>query len=235
MITSMNSNELYKTLVGHYKPNCQPPVSSEPVKAVKAYSSVPENAIKIGDMPVYKDFANEPNIDRFILTDKLIDMADVLAEIGKNEIKELPYEASDVIDFGYTDIRTELRKGSSDDVPTKERIAEFYGDMAKRLDEAYAEGKFTEEEYKELDEMILNRAKKDAGVFELKKASYALYKETGSLFNVNDNETISRKQSEIPKEFKAAQEKLINKVEKYYKYIDLASLMELFNSIRFGK
>ncbi|MDE6593743.1 MAG: hypothetical protein K2K57_11870 [Oscillospiraceae bacterium] len=38
---------------------------------------------------------------------------------------------------------------------TKEQIATYYGDMAKRLDEAYAAGKFTEEEYKELNDGIM--------------------------------------------------------------------------------
>lgn len=39
---------------------------------------------------------------------------------------------------------------------TKEQLATHFGDMAKRLDEAYAQGKFTEEEYNELNEGIMS-------------------------------------------------------------------------------
>lgn len=38
---------------------------------------------------------------------------------------------------------------------TKEQLATHFGDMAKRLDEAYAQGKFTEDEYNELNSGLL--------------------------------------------------------------------------------
>lgn len=71
MITSMNSNELYKTLVGHYMPNCHSAAdNNEPVKAVRAVTAIPENAVKLNDMPVYKDISDEPDTDRFVFSDQ---------------------------------------------------------------------------------------------------------------------------------------------------------------------
>ena len=39
-------------------------------------------------------------------------------------------------------------------IPTKERISEYYGNMARRLDVAYSDGKFTKSEYYELNKML---------------------------------------------------------------------------------
>ncbi len=70
----------------------------------------------------------------------------------------------------------ELSSGIEGGVPTKERIAEYYGKMAKRLDEAYAEGKFTKEEYDYLNEGIAERKKNPAaGADNTGKSSPAVY------------------------------------------------------------
>ena len=50
-----------------------------------------------------------------------------------------------------------LTLGMDNGIPTKERIAEYYGRMAKRLDEAYEAGKFTKEEYDYLNAGIAER------------------------------------------------------------------------------
>lgn len=236
MITSMNSNELYKTLVGHYKPNYHSAAdNNEPVKAVRAVTAIPENAVKLNDMPVYKDISDEPDTDRFVFSDSKVFQNQDIELSGNNEIKEMPYEASDAIDFGCTDIRAELESGYTNGLVTKERIAEFYGAMAKRLDDAYTEGKFTDSEYGELSEMIEARVEKQATLTERLTASYALGKERGSLSPAAAKEAVLRKQSMTSEEFMAEQDKLINEyVEKYFK-IDRTSLMKLFNSIRYGK
>lgn len=60
---------------------------------------------------------------------------------------------------------------------TKEQLATHFGDMGKRLDEAYANGKFTEAEYNDLNAGLLESYDKAITRCELKAASYEVYKE----------------------------------------------------------
>ncbi len=236
-ITSMNQNELYKTLVGHYKPNCYSTESNKKsVETPKVITSVPENAVKVGDMPVYKNLSSEPDRDRFEFSESITYQTyDIGTPPVNGELKSMPYEASDAIDFGCTDIRAELESGYTNGLVTKERIAEFYGAMAKRLDEAYKDGKFTEDEYGELSEMIEKRVEKQASLTERLTAFYALGKERGSLSPAAAKEVILRQKNMSSEEYMAEMDAKISEyVEKYFK-IDRVSLMQLFNSFRYGK
>lgn len=234
MITSMSQAELYKTLVGHYKPNYNSATdSSRSAEKSVDKADILRNAVGVEDLPVYKDLTNEPLKDRFVFSENAYQTYDVGTAAGENKV--IAYECTDAIDFGCTDIRAGLESGYTNGLVTKERIAEFYGAMAKRLDEAYKEGKFTGSEYGELSEMIEMRVEKQATLTERLTASYALGRERGSLSPAAAKEAILRKQSMTSEEFMAEQDKLINEyVEKYFK-IDRTSLMQLFNSCRYGK
>lgn len=234
MITSMSQNELYKTLVGHDKPNCNSETNSgKSAEKIKDKTDILKNAVSVKNLPVYKDLSSEPLKDRFILSKNVCQTYDV-GTVGEKS-KVTAYECTDAIDFGSTDIRAGLESGYNNGLVSTERIAEFYGDMAKRLDDAYAEGKFTDNEYGELNEMIVTRVEKQATLTERLTASHALGKEWGNLSPADAKEAILRKQSMTSKEFMVEQDKLINEyVEKYFK-IDRNLLMQLFNSFRYGK
>lgn len=150
MITSMSEAELYKTLVGHYKPNYNAAADSGKAaeKSVNK-ADILKKTVNVEGMSVYKDLSNEPSKDRLILSENACKMYDQDTAAGENKV--IGYECTDAIDFGCTDIRVGLESGYTNGLVTKERIAEFYGDMAKRLDDAYKEGKFTESEYGELN------------------------------------------------------------------------------------
>lgn len=247
MITSMNQNELYKTLVGHYKPNCySAPENSKPAEKakVKQIAGVSiediENALKESAKCNMKnkagiDLANDPNMDRFDVSKLKIAECQDIGIYNDNPIKEMPYAASDGIDFMCTDIRVELGRGFTNGIATKERIAEFYGNMAKRLDEAYAEGKFTKDEFDELNESIENQVERDVKAYEYKKVSYAVGKKRYNLPYEEAMEVIHRQKNMTSEEFMAEREQMINDYAERYCKIDRVSLMMLFNSIRFGK
>lgn len=60
---------------------------------------------------------------------------------------------------------------------TKEQLATHFGDMAKRLDKAYADGKFTEDEYKELNSGLLESYDNAITKCERRAASFEVIKE----------------------------------------------------------
>ncbi|MDE6600179.1 MAG: DUF1707 domain-containing protein [Oscillospiraceae bacterium] len=246
MISSMNQKELYKTLVGHYKPNhytyFPEQSSSKPAeKPIKTRipgvsvedieSALKENAKKMKDLPVI-DISNDPNMDRFEPSSLRIAESQDIGLYSDNPIKELPYKASDAIDFMCCDIQTELGIGFINGLPTKERIAEYYGAMAKRLDEAYAEGKFTKDEFDELNEMIEKQVEREATLTENKKAFYALGR---NAFPVISKEEQIQQQNLPIEERMAEREKIIRDyAEKHFK-INRTALMKLFNIARYGK
>lgn len=246
MITSMNQSELYKTLVGHYKPNYHStPDNSKPAEKTKvtqiAGVSVEdiENALKESANGNMKnkagiDLANDPNMDRFEPSKLKIAESKHIG-LYKDNLKEMPYAASDAINFLGNNIRTELEKGYANGVVTKERIAEYYGAMAKRLDNAYAEGKFTKDEFDELNEMITSQVEKDATAYERLEASYALGEKRGRLSPEAVAEIVQREKSLTPEERLAAREQEIRDYAERYCKIDRVALMKLFISIRYGK
>ncbi|MCM1523238.1 MAG: hypothetical protein NC120_02160 [Ruminococcus sp.] len=246
MITSMSQSELYKTLVGHYKtthytyfPNTNESKSAEKVETSKSIE-IPENAIKVKDMPVYMDISSDLNRDRFEFSEKISYNTYALGTIPVDgevkDIEELPFEASQAIDFMSNGIRADLEKsGYANGVVTKERIAEYYGAMAKRLDAAYAEGKFTKDEFDELNEMIEKQVEKEATVVETRTASFALGKKYYSLSPEAVSEIVQREKLLTPEERLAAREQEIRDYAERYCKIDRVALMKLFNSIRLGK
>lgn len=242
----MTQSELYKTLVGHYKPNYSPasedskPAKKAEINRIAGFSiedienSLKENAKSNIKNKAGIDIANDPNMDRFEPSKLKIAESQDIGLYCEN-LKEMPYKASDAINFMCTDIRVELGRGFTNGIATKERIAEFYGNMAKRLDEAYAEGKFTKDEFDELNELIENQVERDAGAYEYKKASYAIGQKRYNLPYEEAIEVIHRQKNMTSEEFMAEQEQMIRDYAEKYCKIDRIALMKLFNSIRYGK
>lgn len=153
---------------------------------------------------------------------------------GKTQT-DRPRFAND-IDFNdtYTDMvistRSLMAVCNGGSIPTKESIAKYYGDMAKRLDAAYAEGKFTKEEYDYLNKGIAERMEHAADCAE----------ETEALFKVSHNRSMSFKEYErsmsmTSEELKADFRSAINEYINKYCKIDRGALMKLFNIARYGK
>lgn len=124
----------------------------------------------------------------------------------------------------------ELSNGIEGGVPTKERIAEYYGKMAKRLDEAYAEGKFTKEEYDYLNEGITERMEHSTACAEDTAARRAAgYDRTMSYKASTEYLAMSKEERQ-----EYMQSKVNEYIDRYYK-IDRTALMKLFNNVRYGK
>ena len=253
MITSMNQSELYKTLVGHYKTSHYTYFPEE-AKSGQAADSKTENkkTVQIGNVSEEEirnkllnnknnlegkrviDLSNDSNMDRFEHSQLKYYTNDEIG-IYSESLKELPYDPASAVDFMSNGIRSELGEGCENGVATKERIAEYYGAMTKRLDEAYAEGKFTKDEYDELNEMITNQIEKEAEVSERKTAFYALGQKRYSLPPEEVAQIVKREKSMTPEERLAAREKEIQDYVERYCKIDRLALMQLFSLIRYGK
>lgn len=125
-ITSMNQTDLFRTLTG-----------KDPVKSAKV---VIRETMAKNDQAEKTETAEKPaNRDTLELTnvnDRKV------SDINEDTFEHL-MEYDPLLDF-------QIACGM-----TKEQLATHFGGMAKRLDEAYAQGKFTEDEYNSLNEELL--------------------------------------------------------------------------------
>ena len=241
-ITSMSNRELYKTLTGLDFPNGSK--SADDTKNIKFVDL--NEPFGIGKNIV--EFTGSSDIDPETMQKIKLNKGDKSAIKSRDSFEYSGGKVYDKaktsdrlvrsndIDFNdkYTNMVISTRSlmaicnGSS--IPTKESIAKYYGDMAKRLDTAYAEGKFTKEEYDYLNEGIAEQMEHAADCAE----------ETAALFKVSHDRSMSFKEyertmsitsEELKADFKSAINEYINK----YCKIDRASLMQLFNNVRYGK
>lgn len=245
-ITSMSNRELYKTLTGYDYPhgaknedsaNCKEFVElNEPLdigKSCKLSATDPEIMQKIklqkGDTSILE------TRDRFEYSGGKI-YKKTEADKAKTSADRLEY-AND-IDFNdsyvkmviYSRSFNDLSSGIVGGVPTKERIAEYYGKMAKRLDTAYADGKFTKEEYDYLNEGIAERMEHSTACAEDTDARRAVgYDRTMSYKASTEYLAMSKEERQ-----EYLQSQVNEYIDRYYK-IDRMSLMQLFNSTRYGK
>lgn len=121
------------------------------------------------------------------------------------------------------------------DHPGKKALAEHFGGIGKRLDEAYAAGKFTEDEYNELNQSLNEYIEKRTSNAERATAFYAIGKERGSMSANKLGEVIKAEQSQTSEEFMENLRKRIDEyVEKYYK-IDRNELFVFINNFRKGE
>ncbi|MDE7302602.1 MAG: hypothetical protein K2N60_04705 [Oscillospiraceae bacterium] len=249
-ITSMSNRELYKTLTGYDYPN-----GAKSTDSAKNMKFVELNEpFDIGKNTV--DPTRLSNVDPEIMQKiklqkgdtSILKSRDSFEYSGGNFFKKTEADKaktsadrprySNDIDFNdsyvkmviYSRSFNDLSSGIVGGVPTKERIAEHYGKMAKRLDAAYAEGKFTKEEYDYLNK----------GIAERMEHSAACAEETAAGRSAGYDRTMSQKASEkylaMSKEERREymQSQISDYIDKYYK-IDRTSLMKLFNSVRYGK
>lgn len=216
-ITSMSNRELLKTLTGINYPG----VSDEVRQAVEASS---------GSTNV-----TQTNKDRFESSDSAVYEK---SESGAKNTDRFEYSGDEDIDFNdrcvsmYIQSRTlaSLTLGMDNGVPTMDRIASYYGKMAKRLDEAYAAGKFTKEEYDYLNAGIAERMEHSTACAEDSAARLAVgYKNSMSLKSYERRMSMTRE--ELHEDIEA---EISEYIERFFK-IDRKSLMELFNNVRYGK
>lgn len=232
MITSMSNRELYKTLTGYDYPHgssggwteLKETINGENVNISKAV-----DAAKAQEMTIESDLSKITMSDRFESSNKI-----VFAESNKKSSDRFEY--TNDIDFNdrYTQMviytKSLMATCNGGSVPTKESIAEYYGNMAKRLDTAYAEGKFTKEEYDYINKGIAERMEHSADCAE----------ETAAFFKVGHDRSMSqssfeKRMSMTREERKADLRDEINEyIEKYFK-IDRALLLAMFNNLRYGK
>lgn len=240
-ITSMSNRELYKTLTGYDYPH----------GAKSADSTKSTEFVELNET---LDIGNNTDCLKMLAADTVIPSSVKLRNSNNGILRSRDsFERSDGknnktsadrlkysndIDFNDSYVKMviysrnfyDLSSGIEGGVPTKERIAEHYGKMAKRLDAAYAEGKFTKEEYDYLNEGIAERMEHSAACAEDTAASRA----------VGYDRTMSQKASKeylaMSKEERREymQSQISEYIDKYYK-IDRTSLMKLFNSVRYGK
>ncbi|MDE6600180.1 MAG: hypothetical protein K2K34_08905 [Oscillospiraceae bacterium] len=241
-ITSMSNRELYKTLTGYDYPNgakSEDSAKSTEFVELNETLDIGKNTIDptrlsnvdpeiMQKIKLQKDNAGTLKTrDSFVRSEK---------NYGKTQTDRPRY--SNDIDFNDSYVKMviysrnfyDLSSGIEGGVPTKERIAEHYGKMAKRLDAAYAEGKFTKEEYDYLNNGIAERMEHSAACAEETAASRA----------AGYNRTMSQKASKeylaMSKEERREymQSQISDYIDRYFK-IDRTSLMKLFNSIRYDK
>lgn len=130
-------------------------------------------------------------------------------------------------------IRLMLSQGMS-----TEELAEHFGGIGKRLDEAYSQGKFTEEEYDELNagldeyiEKMTAKSERMNAVWETAKENLANrrqgYLMAGVVYPKGDTRTVSEIQEEINSR--------VNNYVKNVSGIDRELLLTMINRIRYGK
>ena len=159
--------------------------------------------------------------------------------------EECPVSSSGDIDFNdwYTRIviaskaMIKQSEGIGTMIPSRENIGQFrdnianyYGNMAKRLDAAYAEGKLTKEEYDLINDGIMERMEHATTCAERNAAWHMVARERSMSFK-----EFERRQTMTPEEYQADMEAATDKYVRMYTKIDRIALMKLFNNIRFGK
>lgn len=246
--TYLTNRQVYYTLTGHdvydngemtYNPFEQIELK-ETLKGEKIDISKAAVSDKMQEMKIGNALTKISTGDHFEHSQGI-----VFAELPKNDEQTQSdrFEYSNDIDFNddqikgfiYHHTHLDLGTGIKGGVPTKERIAEYYGNMAKRLDEAYSNGKFTKEEYDLLNDGISERMEHSAVCAERNKAFYELGKERGSLSPAAAKEVILRQKNMTPEKYQAElQNRISDYVKRLFK-IDRNSLRSLFNNVRYGQ
>lgn len=113
-------------------------------------------------------------------------------------------------------------------------IANYYGDIGKRLDEAYAAGKFTKEEYDMLNKSIYEQMDKTISSVQATEAGDELKRKYYNLPPKKRQEVDERRKlmstEEVQEEWKS---EIAAYIERFCKN-DRTNILELFNSIRYG-
>ncbi len=249
IITSMSNRELYKTLTGYDYPHGEK--SEDNTKNIKfvelnepldiGKNTVEPTRLSNADPEIMQKIKlQKGDTSKLKISDSFEysgGKAYMKAEADKTKTSDRLVRSND-IDFNDSYVKMviysrnfyALSSGIEGGVPTKERLAEYYGKMAKRLDTAYAEGKFTKEEYDYLNEGIAERMEHSAACAEDTAARRAAgYDRTMSYKASTEYLAMSKEERQ-----EYMQSKVNEYIDRYYK-IDRVALMKLFNSIRYGK
>ncbi|MDE6591760.1 MAG: hypothetical protein K2K57_01690 [Oscillospiraceae bacterium] len=255
MITSMNKASLYATLFGCTNHAMNPYIKRTTVTAEIAGNSTTVGTVNLktlGGNQKPSETVTPANMDTFTYSDDVkvdygnfsgltferntdrLEISDEARAALEDQDFE-PYEYSDVVDFTNDFYRIGLGDHMKNGIPTEERIAEYYGNIAKRLDAAYAQGKFTKEEYDELNKAIADGMEWETGRAERIKARFAIGAKIGNLPYKQSIERIRREKAMTPEQCQAEmQAQIAEYVSRYTRY-DRGAILKMFNSIRYGK
>ena len=233
-ITSVGGRELYNILLGDNSPFGKP-CNAKPVELNETLNG---ESIEISN-------ALKADPSKFQVSDIQNSTSKIIRDLTKmpKDNSSDSFERANDIDINdkrvqsivNNYIKVSLGSGMAGCIPTKERISEYYGNMAKRLDTAYSDGKFTKDEYDELNKILEEHMEHSTVCAERKAARRAIGGERGSLSPAAARPVILKQLSMTSEGYMAEMDaKISDYVEKYFK-IDRNSLMQLFNSFRYGK
>ena len=254
MITSMSKAELYRTIMGYDSPVYNRPTTVTAEIAGNSSAAGSVNWKTIGGNQKPSGTVTPANMDTFTYSDNVkvnygnflgltierntdrLEISDEAKAASEANQYIVPYELSDVINFkGDIHFRARIESGIPGCIPTEERIAETYGNMAKRLDAAYAEGKFTKDEYDELNSMIAEHMEWETTCAENNKAFLAISARKYNQPYKQSVERIRRENAMTPEQLREEmQVQISDYVRKYCQY-DRSAILNMFNSIRYGK
>lgn len=120
----------------------------------------------------------------------------------------------------------------------KQQTASYFGDMAKRLDAAHAEGKFTDEEYEGLNKMIKEQLDRCIGNVEESKARAEIHKQRMRQMQIDPEgykEEEKRRNAMTDLERWQELNGLIKEFIETYCKDFRDDVMDIFNAARYGK
>ncbi len=167
-----------------------------------------------------------------------------IAVFGKEESRQSADEftVSEDIDFNdpatmmfiKADCNLRLGEGCKNGVPDAKRLGEYFGGIAKRLDEAYAAGKFTVEEYDGLNKLLSESIEKRAQKAERAATFYSLGREKDGIFGGTSAAGTKMEPSQSIEEYMELMNKRLDEYASEHCRIDRELIMSILNSVRYG-
>ncbi|WP_432651819.1 hypothetical protein [Huintestinicola sp.] len=136
--------------------------------------------------------------------------------------------------FIKADCNLRLGKGCKNGVPDEKRLGEYFGGIAKRLDEAYAAGKFTEEEYDGLNKLLSESIEKRAQKAERAAAFYSLGREKDGILGTASAASTKKEQSQSIEDYMELMNQRLDEYASEHCRIDRELIMSILNSVRYG-
>lgn len=217
IVSGMSNKELYKTLTGKdYNITASSLRKSESTKMWELDPNRDYNDIKeeINE-------ASKANRDVFEYCDEMdINFSNSYTS-NRIRLQEMDYR----LGGGFWNENRETRM---------QMIANYYGDIGKRLDEAYAAGKFTKEEYDMLNKSIYEQMDKTISGVQATEAANELRRIYYNLPPKERREVDERLKRMSPEEVQEEwRSEIAAYIERFCKN-DRTNVLEMFNSIRYG-
>lgn len=217
IVSGMSNKELYKTLTGKdYNITASSLRKSESTKMWELDPNRDYNDIKeeINE-------ASKANRDVFEYCDEMdINFSNSYTS-NRIRLQEMDYR----LGGGFWNENRETRM---------QMIANYYGDIGKRLDKAYAAGKFTKEEYDMLNKSIYEQMDKTISSVQATEAADELRRIYYNLPPKERREVDERLKRMSPEEVQEEwRSEIAAYIERFCKN-DRTNVLELFNSIRYG-